>query len=45
MVFSCSGAADVGAISDLAARRIQRERQAFMCCTAAIAANVPNGTP
>ena len=40
MVFACSGAADVGAITDLAARRLQKDRQAAMCCTAAIAANV-----
>ena len=41
MVFACSGAADVGEITDRAARRLQSERQAFMCCTAAIAAGVP----
>ena len=41
MVFACSGAADVGAVTDLAARKLQREREAFMCCTAAIAADVP----
>lgn len=41
MVFACSGAADVGAVTDLAARQLQREREAFMCCTAAIAADVP----
>ena len=38
-VFACSGAADVGAVTDLAARRLQRERGAAMCCTAAIAAD------
>jgi len=41
MVFACSGAADVGAITDLAARQLQRERYASMCCVAAIAADVP----
>jgi uncharacterized metal-binding protein len=41
MVFACSGAADVGEITDRAARQLQREREAFMCCTAAIAADVP----
>ncbi len=40
MVFACSGAADVGAVTDLAAREVMRERRAFMCCTAAIAARI-----
>ncbi len=40
MVFACSGAADVGAISDLAARRLGSERTASMCCTAAISAGI-----
>lgn len=40
MVFACSGAADVGEITDRAARQLQRERVAFMCCTAAIGADV-----
>lgn len=41
LVFSCSGAADVGAIADQAARNLARERVANMCCSAAIAAGVP----
>jgi uncharacterized metal-binding protein len=44
MVFACSGAADVGRITDLAARALQHERKAFMCCTAAIAAGIPGIT-
>ncbi|MDP8243617.1 MAG: putative zinc-binding protein [Candidatus Hinthialibacter antarcticus] len=41
MVFACSGAADVGAISDQAARRLAKEKDAPMCCVAAIAAGIP----
>ncbi|MCL4218136.1 MAG: zinc-binding protein [Candidatus Hydrogenedentes bacterium] len=40
-VFSCSGAADVGEISDRTARILAREKIASMCCTAAVAAKVP----
>ena len=42
LVFACSGAADVGAISDQAARVLSREKTASMCCTAAIAAEIPD---
>lgn len=42
MVFSCSGAADVGAITDQAARRLSKEKTASMCCTAAVAAEIPD---
>ncbi|HOD48918.1 MAG TPA: putative zinc-binding protein [Candidatus Hydrogenedentes bacterium] len=42
MAFACSGAADVGAIADQAARALAREKTAFMCCTAAIAAEIPD---
>ena len=42
LVFACSGAADVGAISDQAARVLSREKTALMCCTAAIAAGIPD---
>ncbi|MFO7974328.1 MAG: putative zinc-binding protein [Candidatus Hydrogenedentota bacterium] len=42
LVFACSGAADVGAVSDQAARVLSREKTAFMCCTAAIAAKIPD---
>ncbi len=41
MVFTCSGAADVGGISDLAARQLSKEKIASMCCSAAIAAKIP----
>jgi len=41
LVFACSGAADVGAVADQAARKLSREKTASMCCTAAIAAEVP----
>ena len=41
LVFACSGAADVGAIADRAARRLSREKTASLCCTAAIAAEIP----
>jgi uncharacterized metal-binding protein len=42
LVFACSGAADLGAIADQAARRLSREKTASMCCAAAIAAEVPD---
>ena len=41
MVFACSGAADVGCISDRAARQLAREHGTSMSCTAAIAAEIP----
>ena len=41
MTFACSGAADVGAIADQAARKLSKEKTASMCCTAAIAAEIP----
>ncbi len=40
LVLACSGAADVGDISDRAARALTREKAASMCCTAAVAAQV-----
>jgi uncharacterized metal-binding protein len=40
MVFACSGASDVGEITDLAARKLNREKAASMCCVAAIGANI-----
>ena len=40
LAFACSGAADVGAIADQAARKLSREKTASMCCTAAIAAEI-----
>ena len=36
VVFACSGASDVGAISDQAARRVSRKKVASMGCLAAI---------
>ena len=40
LVFACSGAADVGAVADRAARKLAQEKSASMCCTAAIAAEI-----
>lgn len=40
LVFACSGAADVGAISDLAARRLNREGVGKMFCLAGIGGRV-----
>lgn len=42
LAFACSGAADVGAIADQAARKLSREKTASLCCTAAIAAEIPD---
>ncbi len=39
-VFACSGASDVGAITDQVARKLSRRRLAAMCCTAAIGGRV-----
>lgn len=41
LVFACSGAADTGAITDQAARRLSAEKTASMCCSAAVAAGIP----
>ncbi len=38
ILFSCSGAADVGQISDLAARELAREKVGNMSCLASLAA-------
>lgn len=40
LVFACSGASDVGCISDRAARQLAVEKVASMCCTAAIGADI-----
>lgn len=40
LVFSCSGAADVGQLTDLAARRLSREGDAKMFCLAGIGGRV-----
>lgn len=41
LVFACSGAADVGEIADQAARHLTKEKMASMCCSAAVAADIP----
>lgn len=41
LVFACSGAADVGAIADQAARKLASEKKASMLCVASIAAEIP----
>jgi len=41
VVFSCSGASDVGALADRAARRMVCDGTARMACLAAIGARVP----
>ncbi|HEY3323234.1 MAG TPA: putative zinc-binding protein [Planctomycetota bacterium] len=41
LIFACSGAADVGAISDQAARQISREGKAKMFCLAGVGGRVP----
>ena len=41
LVFACSGAADVGGISDQAARKLAAETPLSLCCTAAVAAEIP----
>ncbi len=40
MVFACSGASDVGAITDQVARKLSRRRLATMSCIAAIGGRV-----
>jgi len=40
LVFPCSGAADVGAISDRSARALSRSRQAKMYCLAGVGGRV-----
>jgi len=39
VVFACSGAADLGALADRAARKLSRDKTAIMMCTAAIGAS------
>jgi len=41
LVFPCSGAADVGAIADQAARRVSAEGAGKMFCLAGIGAGIP----
>jgi uncharacterized metal-binding protein len=40
LIFACSGAADVGELTDRAARRLSREKAARMYCIAAIGGRV-----
>jgi uncharacterized metal-binding protein len=40
LVFACSGAADVGELTDRAARRLSREKAARMYCIAAIGGRI-----
>jgi len=41
LIFACSGAADVGAIADQAARKLSREGAGKMFCLAGIGGRVP----
>ncbi|PKQ62227.1 hypothetical protein BZG02_12980 [Labilibaculum filiforme] len=41
VVFACSGAADVGELSDLVARKLQRDGKAQMKCLAFVGAGIP----
>lgn len=40
LLFACSGASDVGGLTDQAARKLTKEKAASMYCTAAVAAGV-----
>jgi uncharacterized metal-binding protein len=42
LVFACSGASDVGCITDQAARKVARSKTAYMSCVAAIGAQIPD---
>lgn len=44
LVFVCSGTADVGELTDLAARNMKKNGQAAMSCLASIAARDPDIT-
>lgn len=41
LIFSCSGAADVGELADQAARKLSREGWGMMSCTAGIGGAMP----
>ena len=41
LVFACSGAADVGAVADQAARKLTREGKGKMFCLAGVGGRVP----
>jgi uncharacterized metal-binding protein len=40
LIFACSGAADVGALSDQVARKLAKDGKGNLFCTAAIGANI-----
>jgi len=40
LIFACSGAADVGALSDQVARKLSRDGKGNMYCMAAVGANI-----
>ncbi|HMK61704.1 MAG TPA: putative zinc-binding protein [Dissulfurispiraceae bacterium] len=40
-VFACSGAADVGLLSDRVARKLSKDGKGKMYCMAAVGANIP----
>lgn len=42
LIFSCSGAADVGAVVDQAARRLTREGLGKMYCTVGLGGRIPS---
>ena len=42
LIYSCSGAADVGAIADQAARRLAQKGYGNMSCLAGVGGRVPN---
>jgi len=41
LIFACSGAADVGSLSDRVARKLTKDGKGKMYCTAAVGANIP----
>ena len=41
LIFACSGAADVGALSDQVARKLAKEGKGTMYCSAIVGANMP----
>jgi uncharacterized metal-binding protein len=41
LIFACSGAADVGAVADLAGRKLTADQKGKMFCLAGIGARVP----
>jgi len=40
LIFACSGAADVGGLSDRVARKLAKDGKGKMYCTAAVGANI-----